>query len=153
MPSRSRKSSSATVCCADRAPAHRRRARRCGPAGFTLLEAIIALAVLGIGLGVIFQGLAQGLRVRRESAENVRLAIVGERFLGELLAREGAPSEAEEGEEAGVRWRVETVPAAAAAGEGSPFARLMEVRLILESRAGRRWVLTTLLPEARNPGP
>ena len=150
MPSRSRKSSSATTSFVSRlAPGAR---RFCG--GFTLLEVLVALAILGIGLGVIFQGIAQGLRLRASSAESVRLALVAERILGELPERATAPAEPEEGEESGCRWRLETISGpqgwtggAPAAGAKVPErAALAEVRLTVTGPSGRGWELTTLLP-------
>jgi prepilin-type N-terminal cleavage/methylation domain-containing protein len=123
--------------------------------GFSLLEVIVALAILGIGLGVVFQGIGQGLRLRGESGESVRLALVAERILGELPAREFAPEAPEEGEEAGCRWRLESLERPAgtggAAGSVSPTAGrgapLVEVRITVAAPSGRSWKMSTLLPE------
>jgi hypothetical protein len=112
--------------------------------------------VLGLGLGVIFQGLAQGLRVRRDAAVEVRIAVVAERVLNELLARPAAPESPEEGEEDGVRWCVEAIPPRTlAAGENARpqrGPRLLEVRVTLAA-AGRDWELTTLLPQTEEGTP
>jgi general secretion pathway protein I len=164
-----RRSSSATACppsrplSTGRLPDARRpffgRRGGCGrAAGFTLLEVLVAFAILGIGLGVVFGGIGQGLRLRGESKENVAMALVAERLLGEIVVREAAPTAPEEGEEAGCRWRLETVdqPVArggvvgASAAPGVRGAPLVEVRLTVTAASGRSWEATTLLPRDKD---
>lgn len=155
MPCRLRRSSFATACSPDRSSRAGRLSRRPG-SGFSLLEVLVALAILGIGLGVIFQGLGQGLRLRGEAAENVRLAQVAESLIGRLAERDAAPASPEEGEESDCRWRLEALAppaAAAAAAPGSAGARLAEVRLTVTAKSGRSWEMTTLLPRAKDASP
>ena len=147
MPSRSRKSSSATASCSRRSA--------CG--GFTLLEVVIALAILGIGLGVILPGIGLSLRLRQDATEGSRLALAAEQVLGDLVLRKEAPESAEEGEVGGCSWLIEPLDAAApdpAASGARHGAELAQVRLTLTAPGGLRWELTTLLPRAkpaRNP--
>jgi prepilin-type N-terminal cleavage/methylation domain-containing protein len=159
MPSRLRSSSSATVCSPSRPhPGYWSISRPA--AGFSLLEVLVALAILGIGLGVIFQGLSQGLRLRGEAAESVRLALTAESILAGLPERSAAPDEPEEGEESGCRWLLESIGDATAKPTATdstmtelPGSRLVEVRLTLTAPSGRRWELTTLLPQAAEESP
>jgi len=130
-------------------------------AGFSLLEVLVALAILGIGLGVVFQGIGQGLRLRGQSADNVMLSLAAEHLLGGLIEREAAPTELEEGEESGCRWRLEPVERAVALGgvidtsaaaehRGAP---LIDVRLTVTAPSGRSWETSTLLPRAKDTAP
>jgi len=156
MPSRLRRSSSATAFSPSRPLNRPPLLRRGTAAGFSLLEVIVALAILGIGLGVLFQGIGQGLRLRGAAAESVQLALVAERIIGGLPERAAAPAEPEEGEESGCRWRLEPfeLPAAPRAAVGpvaSPDGRgapLVGVRITVTAPSGRSWEMSTLLPRA-----
>ena len=132
----------------------RQRLARAG--GFTLLEVIIALAILGIGLGVILPGIGLSLRMRRDASDDSRLALAAEQVLGDLVQRTKPLEAAEEGEIGGCRWQLEPLETPAAGlGDARPHgAALTVVRLTLTAPGGPRWEMTTLLPSPRpEPNP
>jgi prepilin-type N-terminal cleavage/methylation domain-containing protein len=116
--------------------------------GFTLLEVIIALAILGIGLGVILPGIGLSLRMRRDASDDSRLALAAEQVLGDLVQRTKPLESVEEGEIDGCRWQLEPLETSAARlGEARPHgAALTTVRLTLTAPGGPHWEMTTLLP-------
>lgn len=109
-------------------------------AGLTLIEVLIALFIFGTGMAVVMQGLALGLKVRRDSAVTRQLSIVAANRLARLVADGGAPLR-EEGEEGPFHWRLESLPLG---DEGS--GELHEVKITVEAPSGRQWEITTLFP-------
>jgi hypothetical protein len=113
---------------------------------------VIALAILGIGLGVILPGIGLSLRLRQDASEGSRLAVAAEQVLGDLVLRKEAPQRAEEGEVDGCAWVIEPLDAAAD-GTGGDAARhgaeLTAVRVTLSLAGGPRWEFTTLLPRPK----
>jgi len=69
--------------------------------GFTLLEVLVALAILGLAVVAVIQGFAQGLRLLKLSGDHQRAVLVADQKIREVLAPE---SQREYGEEAGFRW-------------------------------------------------
>ena len=68
----------------------RRPHRRHGPSGFTLLEVLVALAILSLAIVVSIQGFASGLRLLKLSGEHQEAML-----LADLKAREiTAPTQA-----------------------------------------------------------
>ena len=74
--------------------------------GFTLLEVIIALAILGIGLAVLMELFSGGFRLGRVSQEYTRAMNVASLKLEEMIARKTIEAGEEEGEfDKTFRWR------------------------------------------------
>jgi hypothetical protein len=82
-------------------------------------------------------------------------------LLGDLIEREAAPTELEEGEESGCRWRLEPLERAVASGgvigtaaaPGHRGALLVDVRISVTAPSGRGWETTTLLSRAKDTAP
>ena len=80
--------------------------------GFTLMEIMVAVAILGIALTVILELFAGGLRLGRKSEEYSRAVFYGRQLLEELCLKKNFPGPVEEGVFTGsdYRWRYEVAP-------------------------------------------
>ena len=63
------------------------KSRRYCRSGFTLLEVMIALTILGLGVVTLLQIFSMGLRLGARSAEHTTAVTSGARVMDELLAR------------------------------------------------------------------
>jgi len=68
-----------------------------GPAGFTLLEIAVALAILGVGMVACMQIFGGSLRLEERSAREGRAALYARGLMDELLVR--PPDRLRDGEE------------------------------------------------------
>jgi len=80
--------------------------------GFTLMEIMVAVAILGIALTVIMELFAGGLRLGRKSQEYSRAVFYGRQLLEELCLKKEFFGPVEEGVFTGsaYRWRYEVEP-------------------------------------------
>jgi len=113
--------------------------------GFTLLEVLVALAILSLAVVAVIQSFAQSLRLLKLSGDHQRAMLLADQKVREVLVPE---EQREHGEEAGFRW--ERVIRPVEAGEltppsGPPRWRVFEiaVRVIWDER--RQVELATLL--------
>lgn len=122
-----------------------------GERGFTLLEVLVALAILGLAVVTVIQLFGQGLRLLKVAGDYQRAVL-----LADQKAREGeAVREAiETGEEGGFRWErratVTPVPAELTVTGPAPV-RLFQVTV--EVRWGNRSVQVATLRTAREALP
>ncbi len=77
--------------------------------GFTLIEVVVGLAILGVGLMVIIELFAGGLRLGRVSGEYTKAVNYSRMKLEELALKPPAEEGVEEGEfNETYRWKIET---------------------------------------------
>ena len=84
---------------------------RSGSAGFTLLEALVALAILGVVMATVFGVIGSGLRSAHRDEDRLLLGLVAQNLLArsrlDLNPATGALSGDIGG---GLRWRIESEP-------------------------------------------
>ena len=99
-----------------------------GDAGFTLLEVVVAVAILGIALGTAFELLGVGLRAVTASGEYTGAAALAKRKLAETTLLALAPGTAESGADGRYRWTAVVSPDEPGA-RGAPSPGLLAVRV------------------------
>jgi type II secretion system protein I len=89
-----------------------RRRGSAGAAGFTLLETLVALALLGIVLTTVFGVIGSGLRAAHRDEDRLLLALVAQNLLVrsrlDLTPAGDGPLSGDIG--GGLRWRIESQP-------------------------------------------
>jgi general secretion pathway protein I len=132
-----------------------RRAARGHQAGFTLLEVLVAFAILSMTVVVAIQGFAQGLRVLKLSGDHQQAALIADQKLRELVApKEGT----ERGTEGSFTWEraVKEIDAPELTPAGQqPKWHVYEISVNVAWGESRRTVaLTTLrtVPDSEQQG-
>ncbi len=113
-------------------------------AGFTLLEVLVALAVLSLAVVASIQGVAQGLRLLKAAGDHQQAMLVADLKAREVLTpREGQ----EQGTEGEFRWerrvRLQEAPDLAPPGT-IPLWRVYEVVVTVQWDRRRQVELATL---------
>ena len=76
--------------------------------GFTLLEVLVALTILGLGVVTLLQIFSLGLRLGARSSVHTETMTEGARVMDEMLARKKLPAGAESGIlGSDARWQVQ----------------------------------------------
>lgn len=119
----------------------------CGSAGFTLLEVMVSVAILGIGLLVIIQLFSGGLSLARATGDHTASVLLAREVMAETLLERPL----EEGEKSGVTedgfsWRVVVKPYGEKFDEFNQAMRVLMVIVDVESgeKGIKSYRLTTL---------
>jgi general secretion pathway protein I len=118
-----------------------------GNRGFTLLEVVVALAIVGLGVVTVLEVFSLGLRLAAKSSEISQARLYGQTVMDELIVYGGPQSGREEGSFSGHRWRLEVKnlgePAASLANPWELKEIALEVRY-REANRDKRLELKTL---------
>jgi general secretion pathway protein I len=117
--------------------------KSCSERGFTLIEALVALAIIAAVLSSI--GAVIGTTVRGTRSIDQRLALSGavETVLATLPARNALKPGRQSGELAGHRWRLDVAPLNAAADTAQGFVPLV-VNMRMQAPGGPAIQVTTV---------
>lgn len=126
----------------------RRAIRRPRSAGFTLLEVLVAMAILAVAVTAVMQLFGQGLRLARASGEQLTATLLASQKLTEIAEASLAPGTSQ-GVEGEYRWQaaVRPVPGLQPVElpEGlRPTGQLVQVAVRVEWGRGKVVELTTL---------
>ena len=101
-----------------------------GQAGFTLLEALVALAVILAFAVVLGPHLSQARRIMADADGRVAAQVLLRSLLDAPFDRSGGANMSRDGETAGLRWRVASEPVAAAAPRAADRANWQAYRVM-----------------------
>ena len=118
--------------------------------GFTFLEVLLSLAILGIGLAVILQGFALGARVRRDSLDRQRLIQAAGNRVNILLAGGEFPGGTQRGVEEEIAWIVEEIDEKEAPAMENK-QNLKFLKITVTAPTGRTWSVDTAMPGPAGP--
>lgn len=123
--------------------------------GFTLLELLVAFAIMGLSLGMLYRASGANARNVADVERYQRAVILAESL---LASRDSVPPQGvnQSGESAGYGWRVASAPYALAGNENPNVPPLHEVSIVVSWRDGerqRQFEVNTLLPQRKPPEP
>ena len=113
-----------------------------GQAGFTLLEALVALAVILAFAVVLGPHLSQARRIMADADGRVAAQVLLRSLLDAPFDRSGVAKMSRDGETAGLRWRVASEPVAAAAPRAADRANWQAYRVMASVAWGSDQVIT-----------
>lgn len=112
-----------------------------GQSGFSLLEALVSLAVILAFAGVLGPHLAQARRIMADADGRIAAQVLLRSLLDAPFDRSGLANVSRDGETAGLRWRVASEPIAAAPG-GAKRANWQAYRVMASVTWGSDQVIT-----------
>jgi len=116
------------------------KSRRCGKnRGFTLLEVVVALTIVGFGVVTLLEIFSLGLRLAAKSSEISQARLDGQSVMDEVIVYGGPQSGREVGSfSSGQRWRLEVKPLGEPAGSLANAWELKEIGLEVRYREANR---------------
>ena len=106
---------------------------------FTLLEVVVAMAIVGLGVMTLFEALSAGLRLETRSSDQTKAITYSRQAIDGFLIRRGIRDGGEEGSAGGRhRWSVEVRPFQESSQLSSVRWDLKEVRLRVRYREGEQ---------------
>ena len=107
--------------------------------GFTLLEVVVAMAIVGLGVVTLFEIFSLGLRLGAKSFERTEATAYSRQVIDQVLIRRGVSEGGEQGSFGErYRWRIQVKPFQEDAQLPSAGWDLKEVTLQLQYREGGR---------------
>ena len=97
----------------------RRDGRESGQAGFTLLEALVSLALILAFAGVLGPNFSQARRIMAHADGRVAAQVLLRSLLDAPFDRTTLPNASREGETGGLRWRIVAAPVAGTSDKAS----------------------------------
>jgi general secretion pathway protein I len=118
--------------------------------GFSLLELVVALAIMSLALGVLYRAVGSGVRSVGDMSAYSRAVAVGESVLD---ARDSIPASgvSESGDWQGYRWSVASTPFEAAVGKQPAVHRVVVDVAWSDGLRERRLSLVSLRPQSAQP--
>jgi Tfp pilus assembly protein PilV len=113
-----------------------------GQAGFSLLEALVSLAVVLAFAGVLGPHLSQARRIMADADGRVAAQVLLRSLLDAPFDRSGLANVSRDGETAGLRWRVASEPVAAAAPRSADRPNWQAYRVMASVAWGSDQVIT-----------
>ena len=122
--------------------------------GFTLLELLVAFAIMALSLGMLYRASGSGARSVVDIEHYQRAVILGESL---LALRDAVPEQGwnQTGESAGYNWRISSAPYATAI-TGPNVPPLHEISIVItwaDADRQRQFTLNTLRPQRMPPEP
>ncbi|MET4579503.1 type IV pilus modification PilV family protein [Ottowia thiooxydans] len=119
--------------------------------GFSLLEILVAFAIMAIALGMLYRVMGNNARHTGQLAGQERAMVLAQSL---LAAYQVAPAEGIQasGETAGYGWTVQSAPFPTPANDQPRAARLHELRISIQWMDGtmqRSYALASVRPERR----
>ena len=122
--------------------------------GFTLLELLVAFAIMALSLGMLYRASGSSARGVVDIERYQRAVVLGESL---LALRDAVPEKGwnQAGESAGYSWRISSAPYATAINSPN-VPPLHEISIVItwtDAGRQRQFVLNTLRPQRKPPEP